>query len=181
LEYSDVLAMPSGGMNRRRKWELIFERALNHPVGMQIAAIRRIVPLGAYRPHDRVNPMKIAVSTKGTDLHGNVAPFPGQGVGFVIYDVDHFSFSTLDNKDAPLHLARKADSWSERMADAGVDVLVVSGMANDVARQVRCAGIKIYECISATVWEAIQALRLNVLRTMDADPGTPDTWDAVED
>lgn len=114
--------------------------------------------------------MKIAVSAKGTELSSHVAALPGKDVGFIVYDPDHFSFTVLDKVSGDGRSSHKIDGWVDTIADANVDVLVVGGIALEAAHQLSRSGIRMYECISATVWEAIQALKLNLLRTLNPDP-----------
>lgn len=113
--------------------------------------------------------MKIAISTNGTQLSSLVAPLPGSGVSFIVYDPGHYRFTVLGTESGGDFGALKDDGWVDIIAGAGIDVLVVGGIALGIAHQLRCSGIRIYECVSATVWEAIQALKLNLLRSLEAD------------
>jgi len=125
--------------------------------------------------------MKIAVSAKGTDLSSRVAALSGPDVGFIVYDPEHFSFTFLGKAMGDGRGPQESDGWVDIIADAGVDVLVVGGIALEAAHQLSRSGIRTYECLSATVWEAIQALKLNLLRTLDTDPEGIRVWNAVRD
>ena len=118
--------------------------------------------------------MKIAVSARGNTPASHVAPFSGRTAGFVIYDSDSFRFTYLDPSAGDAQLMQSSRQSAEMFVDAGIEVLVVSGIAFETARLLGRAGIKIYECISATVWESIQALKLNLLEAIDNAPDPPD-------
>jgi len=111
--------------------------------------------------------MKIAVSTRGNTSASIVAPFSGRNDGFVIYDSNNFRFTHLVHSPGRLQSAQDAHQSAEMFVDAGIEVLVVSGIAFETARLFGLAGIKIYECISATVWESIQALKLTLLEAVE--------------
>ena len=118
--------------------------------------------------------MKIAISTRGNTPASHVAPLTAQTSGFVIYDSDNFRFTYLDHSNAEKQLKQGKRQPAEMFVDAGIEVLVVSGIAVETAHLLGVAGIKIYECISATVWESIQALKLNLLEAIDINPDCQD-------
>lgn len=118
--------------------------------------------------------MKIAVSARGHTPASNVAPFSGRNAGFVIYDSDNLRFTYLDPSTDSTAPRESRNRSAEMFADAGIEVLVVSGIAFETARLFGLAGVKIYECISATVWESIQALKLNLLQSVDCDSACRD-------
>jgi predicted Fe-Mo cluster-binding NifX family protein len=113
--------------------------------------------------------MKIAISAKGNTSTSSVAHFSGQDAGFLIYDSENFGFTYLD--DSTKHGRQKVNSSpsAQMIVDAGIDVLVVAGIALEAAHVLGRSGIRIYECISATAWEAIQALKLNLLQAVEND------------
>ena len=125
--------------------------------------------------------MKIAISTNGTQLSSLVTPLSGSGVRFIVYDPGQYRFSLLGKESGGNSGPLQDDGWVDIIAEADIDVLVVGGIALGIAHQLRCSGIRIYECVSATVWEAIQALKLNLLRAMEADSDGPDRWNALDD
>jgi predicted Fe-Mo cluster-binding NifX family protein len=118
--------------------------------------------------------MKIAVSTRGKTPASSVAPFSGRKDDFVIYDSNNFRFTHLVHSPGQLQSEQDEYQSAEMFVDAGIEVLVVSGIAFETARLLGRAGIRIYECVSATVWEAIQALKLNLLESIGNDAGGPD-------
>ena len=118
--------------------------------------------------------MKIAVSTRGSTPTSNVGPFSDRHAGFVVYDSDNLTFSYIDNSTGQMPPERNGSQHAEMFIDAGIEVLVVSGIAFETARLMGRAGIRIYECISATAWEAIQALKLNLLESIGSDAGGSD-------
>ena len=125
--------------------------------------------------------MKIAISTNGTQLSSHVSPLLESGVHFIVYDPGQYNFTLLGKEPGGKLGPLQDDGLVDIIAEAGIDVLVVGGIALGIAHQLRCSGIRIYECVSATVWEAIQALKLNLLRAMEADSDGPDRWNALDD
>ena len=115
--------------------------------------------------------MKIAFSAIGNTPTSNVVPFSVQNAGFVVYDSDNFNFTFLDNPTDQRLLRRNGFQSAQMIVDAGIEVLIVGGIALETAQVLGRAGVKIYECLSVTVWEAIQALKLNMLVAIDNDSG----------
>jgi predicted Fe-Mo cluster-binding NifX family protein len=113
--------------------------------------------------------MKIAISAKGNTPASKVAPFSGQDAGFIIYNSDNFGFTYLDDSTRNGRLKANRHPSAQMFVDAGIDVIVVAGIALEAAHVLGRSGIKIYECVSATAWEAIQALKLNLLQAVDND------------
>ena len=113
--------------------------------------------------------MKIAISAKGKMPTSNVAPFSSHDAGFVIYDSDNFGFTYLNHSTKHGRLKVNSNQSAQMFVDAGIDVLVVGGIALEAAHVLGRSGIRIYECISATVCEAIQSLKLNILQAVDND------------
>jgi predicted Fe-Mo cluster-binding NifX family protein len=129
----------------------------------------------------RGRPMKIAICTDGTRLSSLVAPLPESVASFIIYDPSQYSFAVLGNESAGAPDQLDNDGWVDILAEAGIDVLVVGGIALGIAHQLHRAGIRTYESVSETVWEAIQALKLNLLQTMNAESDGLDRWHALDD
>jgi predicted Fe-Mo cluster-binding NifX family protein len=125
--------------------------------------------------------MKIAVSTKGNMSTSTVVPFSDHYGGFVIYDSDKLQFTYLEIPTEQTPSQINAIHFSKMMVEAGIEVLVVGGITLQAAKMLGCCGIKIYECIGTTVWEAIQGLKLNMLLSIDTDSGLPATCSMVGD
>lgn len=125
--------------------------------------------------------MKIALSANGSTTGSHIAPFSESNIGFVIYDSNNFEFSYLHHSDEPAHQQRSVIRSAEMMAGAGIEVLVVGGIALQAASTMARHGIRIYACISATVWEAIQALKLNMLPTISIESGGSAVWNKFDD
>lgn len=125
--------------------------------------------------------MKIAVSTKGNMSTRTVAPFSDRHGEFVIYDSDNFQFTYLDAPADQTSSRRNVIQSTKMMVEAGIDVLIVDGITRQSAHMLGRCGIRIYQCISATVLEAIQGLKLNILKAIDADTGFTATCTMVDD
>lgn len=125
--------------------------------------------------------MKIAVSTKGNKSSSTVAPFSDRHGEFVIYDSDSFQFTYLDTPTDQTVSRRNVIQSTKMMVEAGIEVIIVDGITLQSARMLGRCGIRIYQCISATVLEAIQGLKLNILKAIDTDTGFPATCNMVDD
>jgi predicted Fe-Mo cluster-binding NifX family protein len=90
---------------------------------------------------------------------------------FIIYDSGDFNFTNYSYSPQQGSLVNSGIHFGKVLADKGVDVFVVSGIAIQFARMLGSYGIKIYECISATASEAVDGLKLNILQRIDTNSG----------
>jgi predicted Fe-Mo cluster-binding NifX family protein len=125
--------------------------------------------------------MKIAVCAIGKTSTSAVAPFCGCDGEFVVYDSDKLKFSYSSGSAKANSYSHSGIPCGKVMADEGIEVLVVSEIAIHAARRLGRYGIRIYRCVSTTVWEAIQGLKLNLLQSVDIDSGKSGRWHITDD
>ena len=125
--------------------------------------------------------MKIAVSSTGNSLSSAVAPFCGCHSRFAIYDTDTYVVRYVSNLADQKDLHRGSEPCGKLMVDAGIDVLVAAMIDSQPAHMLARCGIRLYRCVSATVWDAIQGLKLNLLDAIDADSGQPLLSSSMDD
>jgi predicted Fe-Mo cluster-binding NifX family protein len=109
--------------------------------------------------------MKIAVSTKGKDKEAMLEARFGRADFFVIYDTETEEYSYIDNQEIQQAAHGAGPQTSQKVFDAGVNVVLTGNGPGKNAFQVLEAGnIKMYLCkedISAQ--EAIQKYLNNEL------------------
>ena len=125
--------------------------------------------------------MKIAISSTGNSTTSVVTPFCGCDSGFAIYDTDTYTFLYVSNLADIQELRQSSGQCGKMMVDAGINVLVATMIDNQPARMLARCGIRLYRCVSATVWDAIQGLRLNLLEAIDGNSGRPVLSNRLDD
>jgi predicted DNA-binding protein (UPF0251 family)/predicted Fe-Mo cluster-binding NifX family protein len=117
--------------------------------------------------YDQSNPieekkMKIAFSTTGNDLSADVEPRFGRALQFLIFDTQTDTFSIINNTthDAPGGAGVKA---AERVAKAGVQVVITGDCGPKAYNVLKPAGIKIYSSKNTSIKEALEQYRAGKL------------------
>jgi predicted Fe-Mo cluster-binding NifX family protein len=105
--------------------------------------------------------MKIAFSTSGNDLNGDIDPRFGRAAGFLVYDTDTKKYETVNN-DQNLNAMQGAGIQSAQLV-AGLKVeAVVTGHCGPKAfRTLSAAGVRVYNVHNTglkTVSEALKAV-----------------------
>ncbi len=103
--------------------------------------------------------MKIAFSTSGTDLNGQLDSRFGRAPRFLIYHLESDSFELVDNTQN-LNAAQGAGIQSaETVARSGAKVLITGHCGPKAFRVLSAAGIKIFNCNPVTIAEALALYR----------------------
>lgn len=99
---------------------------------------------------------RIAISSTGSTLDDPVEPRFGRAPAFVILDLDTMELESLDNS-ASRSLNRGAGiCTAERIADAGVDIVLTGFIGDKAFIALKSAGIKVCQNVSGTVGSALQ-------------------------
>lgn len=119
--------------------------------------------------HKGTNSMKkIAFTTSGHDLDAALDPRFGRAQRFLIYDLEHQTFCTLEN-DQSRNAAQGAGILAaETMVKAGVDALVTGHCGPKAFKVLDAAGVTVYHCSAATVQEALHQVQGGVVSPADA-------------
>lgn len=101
--------------------------------------------------------MKVAISSKGTNLEAQVDPRFGRSQYFIIVDPASHVFDVVDNKAAALSGGAGIQA-AQTVVNTGADAVVTGNLGPNSANVLATAGLKIYLGASGTVREALQQL-----------------------
>ena len=164
-------------------------RVSRHTFGRTLAAARRTVALalvtgralriegGHYalaEPDQRTadakeNTMqKIAISSEGPTLDDLVDPRFGRAGGFVVVDLPDMSVSYIDNGASQTMSMGAGIETAERVANAGVHVVLSGYVGPKAFDALKAAGIKVCQDVSGTVREAVERFQKGEFPFADA-------------
>ncbi len=99
--------------------------------------------------------MKIAISSKGTDLEAQVDPQFGRCQHFIIIDPESTAFEVVDNK-AAAQSGGAGIQAAQTVVNAGANAVVTGRLGPNSTNALVAAGLKVYLGASGTVREALQ-------------------------
>lgn len=164
-------------------------RVSRHTFGRTLAAARRTVALalvtgralriegGHYAlagPDPRTagakeNTMqKIAISSEGPTLDDLVDPRFGRAGGFVVVDLPDMSVSYIDNGASQTMSMGAGIETAERVANAGVQVVLSGYVGPKAFDALKAADIKVCQDVSGTVREAVERFQKGEFPFADA-------------
>lgn len=116
--------------------------------------------------------MKIAISSAGPTLDDTLDLRFGRAAMFIIYDLDHETFTVVDNEQN-LNAAQGAGIQSaQHVVNAGCQALVTGHTGPKAFKVLETAKIPIYLAEGGTIREAIASFRngsLKVIREADVE------------
>ena len=101
--------------------------------------------------------MKIAVTSKGTDIDAEVDPRFGRAPYFVVVDSDTFECEVLDNKENVNALKGAGIQAAGLISDRGAEVLLTGFCGPNAFKALEAAKVGVANNASGTVREAVQA------------------------
>lgn len=101
--------------------------------------------------------MKIAVTSKGTDLDSQVDPRFGRAAYILIVDTENLEFEVLDNKDNVNAFKGAGIQAASMVSDKGAEVLLTGFCGPNAFKTFEAAKIKIANDVSGTVRDAVKA------------------------
>ena len=99
--------------------------------------------------------MKIAVTSKGTELNSPVDPRFGRAAYILIVDTESMAFEVLDNKGNVNAFKGAGIQAATMIADQGAEVLLTGYCGPNAFRTLEAAGIKVGSDTTGTVAEAV--------------------------
>ena len=108
--------------------------------------------------------MKLAITSDGGDLTGQVAARFGRARYFIIYDLDSSEVEAIDNTQnlaAPQGAGIQA---ARNVADAGVQAVITGSVGPRAFAALQAAGVPVYLEASGTVGEAIERYKAGKLQ-----------------
>ncbi|MBW1767197.1 MAG: NifB/NifX family molybdenum-iron cluster-binding protein [Deltaproteobacteria bacterium] len=101
--------------------------------------------------------MKIAVTSKGTDLDSQVDPRFGRAAYILIVDTENLEFEVLDNKDNVNAFKGAGIQAASMVSDKGAEVLLTGFCGPNAFKTFEAAKIKVANDVSGTVRDAVKA------------------------
>lgn len=101
--------------------------------------------------------MKIAVTSKGTDLDSQLDPRFGRAVYILIVDTENLEFEVLDNKDNVNAFKGAGIQAASMVSVKGAEVLLTGFCGPNAFKTLEAAKIKIVNDMSGTVRDAVKA------------------------
>ncbi|MBW2219736.1 MAG: NifB/NifX family molybdenum-iron cluster-binding protein [Deltaproteobacteria bacterium] len=101
--------------------------------------------------------MKIAVTSKGTNLDSQVDPRFGRAPYILIVDTENLEFEVLDNKDNVNAFKGAGIQAAGMVSDKGAEVLLTGFCGPNAFKTIEAAKIKVANDVSGTVRDAVKA------------------------
>ena len=107
--------------------------------------------------------MKVAVTSRGSDLSSQVDPRFGRAANFIVVDTDTDEFSAHDNTQN-MNAAQGAGIQAGRtVVDLGVEAVLTGNVGPKAFTTLQAANIKVYPGASGTVKEAVEKFKAGQL------------------
>ncbi len=103
--------------------------------------------------------MKIAVTSKGTDLDSEVDPRFGRAAYIIIVDTETLEFEAVDNADNVNALKGAGIQAASTVSEKGAGVLLTGHCGPNAFRTLDAAKIKVANDASGTIREAVNAFK----------------------
>jgi predicted Fe-Mo cluster-binding NifX family protein len=101
--------------------------------------------------------MKIAVTSKGTDLDSQVDPRFGRAAYILIVDTENLEFDVLDNKDNVNAFKGAGIQAASMVSDKVAEVLLTGFCGPNAFKAFEAAKIKVANDVNSTVRDAVKA------------------------
>lgn len=102
--------------------------------------------------------MKIAVTSKGTQLSSEVDPRFGRAAYILIVDTENMAVEAVDNRENVNAFKGAGIQAATMIADRGAEVLLTGYCGPNAFRTLEAAGIKVGSDAKGTVAEVVEAL-----------------------
>ena len=100
--------------------------------------------------------MKIAVTSKGTDLDSEVDPRFGRAAYILVVDSETLDFEPLDNKSNVNAMKGAGIQAASMVSDKGVEVLLTGFCGPNAFKTLKAANISVVNDASGSVRQAVQ-------------------------
>jgi len=103
--------------------------------------------------------MKIAITSKGTDLDSEVDPRFGRAAYIIVVDTDTLEFEAVDNAANVNALKGAGIQAAGAVSDKGAGVLLTGHCGPNAFRTLEAAKIKVANDVSGTIRDAVNAFK----------------------
>lgn len=112
--------------------------------------------------------MKIAITSKGTELSSEVDPRFGRAAYIMIVDTDSMAFEAVDNA-ANVNSFKGAGIQAASMVhDKGAEILMTGYCGPNAFKTLEAAGVKIVSDTSGTIADAVEQVKADKVVFTDA-------------
>jgi predicted Fe-Mo cluster-binding NifX family protein len=101
--------------------------------------------------------MKIAVTSKGTDLDSEVDPRFGRAAFIIIVDSETLDFEVIDNKDGIAAMKGAGIQAAKAVTDRGAEVLVTGFCGPNAMSALKAGNVRVASGASGSVKESVTA------------------------
>ena len=105
--------------------------------------------------------MKIAVTSKGTDLGSEIDPRFGRAPYFLIIDTESMELEALDNSTNVNAFKGAGIQAAAKVSEKGAEVLLTGFCGPNAFRTLEAAGMKVIQDVSGNVRDAVEAFKNN--------------------
>lgn len=112
--------------------------------------------------------MKVAISSKGTDLSSDVDPRFGRAAYIIIVDTDTMEFEAVDNSVNVNSFKGAGIQAATMVHDKGAEVLMTGYCGPKAFQTLQAAGVKVVSDVSGTVAEAVELIKADKVAYTDA-------------
>ena len=111
--------------------------------------------------------MKIAVTSKGTNLDSQVDPRFGRAAYIIIVDTETFEFEVLDNKENVNALKGAGIQAASMVSDKGAEVLLTGYCGPKAFMTLEAAKIRVANDVEGTIEDAVKSFNEGKLTFAD--------------
>ena len=99
--------------------------------------------------------MKIAITSKGTDLNAEIDPRFGRAVCFIVVDTETLDFEVLDNTENINAFKGAGIQAAKMIHDKGAQILLTGFCGPNAFKTLQAADIKVINDVSGIIKDAV--------------------------
>lgn len=119
--------------------------------------------------------MKVAVTSKGSDLESQVDPRFGRAKYILIIDVDTLAFEAIDNSENLNAFKGAGIQAATTISDRGAEVLLTGHCGPNAFTTLKAAGVKVVNDVEGMVLDAVTSFK-NGRYTFAEDANVDGHW-----
>lgn len=127
-----------------------------------------VVAVNSSSKESRSNIMKIAISSKGTELSSNVDPRFGRAAYLMIVDTDTMEFEAVDNSANVNSFKGAGIQAATLVHDKGAEILMTGYCGPKAFQTLEAAGVKVVNDVSGTIAEAVELMKSKKVEFTDS-------------
>lgn len=112
--------------------------------------------------------MKIAISSKGTELSSAVDPRFGRAAYIMIVDTDTMAFEAVDNSANVNSFKGAGIQAATLVHDRGAEVLMTGYCGPKAFQTLEAAGVKVVNDVSGTIADAVELMKSEKVEFTDS-------------